>query len=69
LTCLLGCRSEIDTSPTDLTAILTAGRRHHLSSYDAAYLVLAERLGAPLATLDDKLAAACNSAGVTLLVS
>jgi predicted nucleic acid-binding protein len=60
---------RIDSAPTDLVAILAAGRHHRLSAYDAAYLVLAERLGVPLATLDDKLATACNSAGVTLLIS
>lgn len=60
---------RIDVSPTDPAAILAAGRHHHLSAHDAAYLVLAERLGAPLATLDDNLAAACNSAGVALLIS
>jgi predicted nucleic acid-binding protein len=60
---------RIDASPIDPTAILAAGRHHHLSAYDAAYLVLAARLGAPLATLDDKLTTACNSAGVALLIS
>src|SRR5580658_9399182 len=34
---------RIDAAPTDPTAILAAGRRHGLSAYDAAYLVLAER--------------------------
>ncbi len=60
---------RIDTAPADPTAILAAGRHHHLSAYDAAYLILAERLGAPLATLDDKLATACHTAGVDLLIS
>ncbi len=32
-------------------------RRHNLSTYDAAYIVLAERLGAALLTRDRKLAA------------
>lgn len=30
--------------------------RHNLTAYDAAYLALAERLGAPLLTLDSRLA-------------
>ena len=58
----------VDATPTDLTAVVAVGRRYHLSAYDAAYLVLAERLGAPLGTLDDKLATACRSAGVQLIM-
>jgi predicted nucleic acid-binding protein len=34
--------------------------RHNFSAYDAAYLVLAEKLGARLLTRDGKLAAAGN---------
>ena len=43
---------RIDMSGTELTALLSLGRRHGLSAYDTAYLALAERLAAPLATLD-----------------
>jgi predicted nucleic acid-binding protein len=60
---------EIDDAPTDLAGVVAAGRRHELSSYDASYLVLAERLGAPLATLDRRLAEAAGRAGVQLLVA
>jgi predicted nucleic acid-binding protein len=60
---------DVDDVPTDLAGLVDAGRRHELSSYDASYLVLAERLGAPLATLDRRLADAATRAGVRLLVS
>jgi predicted nucleic acid-binding protein len=59
---------EVDDAPRDLAGIVAAGRRHKLSAYDASYLVLAERLGAPLATLDRRLAKAAERAGVELLV-
>jgi predicted nucleic acid-binding protein len=39
-------------------------RRHGLTSYDAAYLELATRLGIPLATLDGPLRAAADAEGV-----
>ncbi len=58
---------RIDAEHADLTAVLAAGRRHGLTAYDACYLLLAERLGAPLATLDGNLAAAGLAAGVTIL--
>jgi predicted nucleic acid-binding protein len=38
--------------------------RNALSAYDAAYLEVAIRLGLPLATLDDRLAAAADAEGV-----
>ena len=38
-----------------------------LTSYDAAYLELAQRLSLPLATLDIDLLKACQAAGVALL--
>jgi len=59
---------NVDTSPTDMAGIVATGRRHTLSSYDASYLLLAERLGATLATLDTPLAKAARKAGVQLLI-
>ena len=41
-------------------------RAHNLSSYDAAYLELAIRLGLPLAALDGKLKTAAGATGVPL---
>ncbi len=40
--------------------------RHKLTSYDAAYLELAARVNAPLATLDKELIRAARSEGVEL---
>lgn len=47
-------------------SVLSCGRRFGLSSYDAAYLDLAMRTGALLATSDRKLRRSCRSAGVGL---
>ena len=41
--------------------------RFRITMYDAAYLELAQRLGLPLATLDQELRAAGGALGVTLL--
>lgn len=59
---------DVDSSPTDVPGTVAAGRRHGLTSCDASYLVLAERLGASLATLDQPLAKAARSAGVQLVI-
>ena len=45
---------------------ISLARDHSLSVYDAAYLELAMRRGLPLATLDDKLKAAAQAAGVPI---
>ena len=46
--------------------ILPLGREHGLSAYDAAYLDVAMRHGAPLATLDGGLRKAGRKAGVEI---
>jgi predicted nucleic acid-binding protein len=46
------------------TRLLELGRRLGLSAHDAAYLELAERAGAELATLDKDLARAATACGV-----
>jgi predicted nucleic acid-binding protein len=56
----------IDRAPVS-EAVLALARTHRLTVYDATYLELARRLGAPLATLDRKLAAAARAAGVALV--
>ncbi|MBU6181209.1 MAG: type II toxin-antitoxin system VapC family toxin [Verrucomicrobia bacterium] len=55
-----------ETSVRAWDKTLDLAQQHRLSTYDAAYLELALRLGIPLATLDKQLAAACRSAGVKL---
>lgn len=52
---------QIELRETDITAQLDLALRYKLSSYDAAYLWLAAELKAPLATFDEKLAAAAQT--------
>ena len=47
--------------------LLSLCNAYNLSSYDAAYLELAERKKAVLCTMDDKLRAAAKKHGVTVL--
>jgi predicted nucleic acid-binding protein len=47
-----------------LTETRRLARTHRLTSYDAAYLELALRLGVPLATLDQRLKASAVKEGV-----
>ena len=48
-------------------AVLALASAHGLTTYDAAYLALAQQRGLPLATLDQKLARAARREGVTIL--
>ena len=57
----------VDSASVDMEAVLAVGRHHALTAYDAAYLVLAEREGVPLATLDAKLRSAAQAVGVRLI--
>jgi len=57
----------LDVSPTTPSVLVAAARQSGLTAYDAAYFELALRRNLPLATLDDKLRAAAQRAGVELL--
>ena len=57
---------EVDTA-ADLAGVLSIARRFSLTSYDAAYLDLAQRRGFPLATLDGKLRQTCKALKVSVL--
>jgi len=46
---------EIELLPLDWGEMLPPARRFNCSAYDAAYLTLAERLGEPFVTGDEKL--------------
>jgi predicted nucleic acid-binding protein len=63
---------NIQVAPEDLgqevpTRILQFSLKHDLSSYDASYLYIAERMSLPLATLDKNLRRAALSAKIKLL--
>jgi predicted nucleic acid-binding protein len=51
-------RLPIERHAVDAESLAVIAERHDLTAYDAAYLHVAEQLGAPLATLDEKLASA-----------
>jgi len=63
----LDIESDEETGHSAATATMALGRRHKLTSYDAAYLELALRRGIALATLDRKLREAALSEGVPVL--
>jgi predicted nucleic acid-binding protein len=57
---------RIDRAPQS-DVVLALARTHRLTIYDAAYLELADRIGVPLATLDQQLARAARARSVPLL--
>jgi predicted nucleic acid-binding protein len=63
----LAIETDTETGQFASTVTIALGRRHKLTSYDAAYLELAMRRGVALATLDRKLRAAASREGVHVL--
>jgi predicted nucleic acid-binding protein len=59
----------VDCGPGNSAEIVRLAIAHSLSAYDAAYLALALRERAPLATRDRALAAAAKDAGASLIGS
>jgi predicted nucleic acid-binding protein len=60
--------SVIDDQAADIFhSVATLAREQVISSYDASYVRLALREGAPLATIDGSMRGACQRLGVTLL--
>lgn len=51
---------NVELHQIQLTEVLSLALRYNLSAYDASYLWLAAELKAPLATFDEKLAAAAQ---------
>ena len=56
-----------DTAQERQSRLVALARCHGLSSYDATYLELAQRLGARLASFDRRLNQAATAAGVALV--
>jgi predicted nucleic acid-binding protein len=54
---------ETESPEPRQSAVLALARSHGLTAYDAMYLELALRRGAPLATFDSQLATATHNAG------
>ena len=61
-------RTELEVpTPATVLALSAFADLHHLTAYDAAYLEMALRLGAPLATLDKPLTQAAKAEGLVVL--
>lgn len=67
LLCALEPVSDARTGPLHGLELVELAGRHGLSAYDAAYLELAMRTGAPLCTLDGPLRDAAERAGVRVV--
>lgn len=65
----LPVRVDTLTSHHAWHATLRLAATHRLTSYDAAYLELAQRTQLPLVTLDVRLARACRSEGLAVLAA
>jgi predicted nucleic acid-binding protein len=63
----LGIETDDETGHYAATATIALGRKHKLTSHDAAYLELAMRRGVALATLDRNLRKAAMMEGVPVL--
>lgn len=63
----LNITGDPDTAAFAWSTALELAQAHGLTVYDAAYLELAQRLALPLATLDQDLRRAGQSAGIALL--
>jgi predicted nucleic acid-binding protein len=63
----LAIEPDAETGNYAATATIALGRKHQLTSYDAACLELAMRRGAVLASLDTKLRKAAAAEGVAVL--
>ena len=62
----------VDVLPVETSTalgLIEPALQHGLTVYDAAYLGLAELRGLGLATLDERLAAACRSVGVPVIAA
>jgi predicted nucleic acid-binding protein len=62
----LNITTDPDTDHFAWSSNLRLAERYQLTLYDAAYLELAQRLGVPLATLDQQLRVAAGALGVAL---
>jgi predicted nucleic acid-binding protein len=65
---LLPVASDDETTRRAVSDTAALARQYGLTIYDAAYLELAMRSGATLATTDQALVAAAKAAGVSILV-